>query len=121
MLIRIFELINPFKQETMNSISVSELKEMMDNNEDFHLIDVREAHEYEAANINATLIPLSEIAGRHGEFPKDKKVIVHCRSGKRSADAIAFLSQNLGYTNLVNLEGGIMAWARDIDNSLEVN
>ena len=102
----------------MNSISVSELKEMIDNNEDFQLIDVREEHEYENANINGLLIPMGEIAARYEEVSKDKKVIVQCRSGARSANVIGFLEQNFGYTNLVNLEGGILAWAAEIDDSL---
>ena len=104
----------------MNSITVSDLKEMIDNNEDFQLIDVREIHEYENANINGKLIPLGEIPTRYAEIAQDKKVIMQCRSGARSANAIAFLEQNYGYTNLFNLEGGIMAWAREIDDSLDV-
>lgn len=102
----------------MNSITVSELKEMIDNNEEFQLIDVREEHEYENANINGLLIPMGEIATRYQEVSKDKKVIVQCRSGARSANVIGFLEQNFGYTNLFNLEGGIMAWANEIDDSL---
>lgn len=104
----------------MNSVTVSELKSMIDNNEDFQLVDVREPYEYETANIEALSIPLGEIPARHEEILKDKKVIVHCRSGVRSANAIAFLEQSYGYTNLYNLEGGIMAWAREIDQTLEV-
>ncbi len=104
----------------MNSITVSELKEMIDNNEEFQLIDVREEHEYENANINGLLIPMGEIATRYQEVSKDKKVIVQCRSGARSANVIGFLEQNFGYTNLFNLEGGIMAWANEIDDSLIV-
>lgn len=104
----------------MKSITVNELKEMIDNNESFQLIDVREVHEYEMANINGLLIPLGEIPSRVGEISKDVKVILQCRSGVRSANALNYLEQNEGYTNLYNLEGGIMAWAREIDDSLEV-
>lgn len=104
----------------MNSITVCELKEMIDNKEDFQLIDVREEHEYEAANINGKLIPMGEIPSRLDEISKEKKVIVQCRSGARSANVIGFLEQNFGFTNLSNLEGGIMAWAREIDDSLTV-
>lgn len=102
----------------MNSITVSELKQMIDNNEDFQLIDVREIHEFENANLNGELIPLGEVPARFAEISKDKKVIVHCRSGARSANAILFLEQNHGYTNLSNLEGGIMAWASQIDTTM---
>ena len=104
----------------MKTINVTELKEMFDNNEDFQLIDVREEAEYENANINGTLIPLGEIPSRYEEISKDKKVIMQCRSGVRSANALNFLEQNYGYTNLYNLEGGIIAWAREIDDSLDV-
>jgi rhodanese-related sulfurtransferase len=104
----------------MKTINVTELKSMFDNNEDFQLIDVREEAEYENANINGTLIPLSEIPSRHEEISKDKKVVLQCRSGVRSANALNFLEQNYGYTNLYNLEGGIIAWAREIDDSLAV-
>jgi len=102
----------------MKEISVQELKSMMDAKEDFTLIDVREEYEFDAANIGATLIPMGDIMERVSEVPKDKKVVVHCRSGKRSATVISALEQNFGYTNLINLKGGIMAWAAEIDNSL---
>jgi sulfur-carrier protein adenylyltransferase/sulfurtransferase len=104
----------------MNSITVSQLKNMIDNNEDFQLIDVREQHEYDNANINGVLIPMGEVASRYDEISKDKKVIVQCRSGARSANVIGFLEQNFDYTNLYNLEGGIIAWANEIDDSLSI-
>ena len=104
----------------MKSITVAELKEMFDNKEDFQLIDVREEAEYENANINGLLIPLGEIPSRYEEIAKDKKVIIQCRSGVRSANALNYLEQNLGYSNLYNLEGGIIAWAREIDESLDI-
>ncbi len=102
----------------MKEISVQELKAMIDAKEDVFVLDVREEYEYEAANIGATLIPMGDIMERVNEVPKDKKVVVHCRSGKRSATVINALEQNFGYTNLINLKGGIMAWASEIDNSL---
>jgi sulfur-carrier protein adenylyltransferase/sulfurtransferase len=102
----------------MKSLNVNELKEMIDNKEDYQLIDVRELHEFENANIQGILIPMGEIPARYEEISKDKKVIIHCRSGARSANAISFLEQNFGYTNLYNLEGGIIAWGNEIDDSL---
>ena len=104
------EFCNPSKVKRMKSINVSELKAMMTNNEDFQLIDVRETFEYDEANMNGTLIPLGEIPIRFSEISKDKKVIVHCKMGGRSANAIGFLEQNQGFENLYNLEGGILAW-----------
>ena len=94
----------------MKTITVQELKELMDLNADFQLIDVREPHEFEEANLGGHLIPLGEIPARYSEISKDKQVIMQCRSGARSANAASFLEQNHSYSNLYNLEGGILAW-----------
>jgi adenylyltransferase/sulfurtransferase len=94
----------------MKTITVQELKVLMDQNADFQLIDVREPHEYEETNIGGHLIPLGEIPARFEEISKEKQVIMQCRSGARSANAAMFLEQNYGYSNLYNLEGGILAW-----------
>lgn len=104
----------------MKSINVNELKQLQDTNEEFVLIDVREVHEFENANMNGILIPVGEVPERFNEIPKDKKVIVHCRSGARSANVIQWLEQSEGYDNLYNLEGGIMAWAATYDQTLRV-
>ncbi len=102
----------------VNEITVEELKSMKDANEDFQLIDVREPYEYEIANLGGTLIPLGTIMDAVDQIDKEKKVVVHCRSGARSSNAIQFLQENFNYTNLVNLQGGILAYADRIDNSL---
>jgi rhodanese-related sulfurtransferase len=103
----------------MKEVSVQELKEKMDNGEDFQLIDVREDFEYETSNIGGLLIPLGGILIETDKVEKDKPVIVMCRSGKRSAAAIMQLEQQ-GFTNLYNLQGGILAWAEEIDPSISV-
>jgi rhodanese-related sulfurtransferase len=102
----------------MKSITVAELKEKMDQNEDFQLIDVREPSEYAVCEIGGQLIPMNTIPNHIEEISKEKMVVVHCRSGKRSANVITYLEQNHGYTNLYNLEGGILAWADEIDDSV---
>lgn len=102
----------------MKEITVLELKAMMDSKEDFVLIDVREEYEFDTANIGGKLIPMGDVMDKSGEIPKDKTVVIHCRSGKRSATVINALEQNFGYTNLINLKGGIMAWAAEIDSTL---
>jgi rhodanese-related sulfurtransferase len=104
----------------MKEKTVQELKEMMDNHEDFQLIDVREDFEYEMSNLGGTLIPLGGILIEADKIARDKPVIVQCRSGKRSAAAIMQLEQQLGYTNLYNLQGGILAWAEEIDPTIQV-
>ena len=103
----------------MKEVSVQELKEKMDAGEDFQLIDVREDFEYETSNIGGLLIPLGGILIEQDKIEKDKPVIIMCRSGKRSAAAIMQLEQ-LGYTNLSNLQGGILAWAAEIDPTISV-
>lgn len=105
---------------SMKSITVTELKKLMDEGADFQLIDVREPYENEAASMNGELIPMGEILNHVDRIDRDKQVVVHCRSGKRSASVIMALEQQHGFTNLYNLEGGIMAWANQIDPSLNV-
>jgi rhodanese-related sulfurtransferase len=103
----------------MKEISVQELKEKKDNGEDFQLIDVREDFEYEMSNLGGVLIPLGGILIEANKIDKNKPVVVMCRSGKRSAAAIMQLEQQ-GFTNLYNLKGGILAWAEDIDPTINV-
>ncbi|MHB8207067.1 rhodanese-like domain-containing protein [Mucilaginibacter sp.] len=103
----------------MKEISVQELKEMQDSNQDFQLIDVREDFEYEVSNLGGVLIPLGGVLIEVDKIAKDKPVVVMCRSGRRSAAAIMQLEQ-LGYTNLANLQGGILAWAAEIDPEISV-
>lgn len=102
----------------MQEITVKELKSMMDTKEDFQLIDVREQHEYDICHIGGELIPMGEVMDNIDKITKDKKVIVQCRSGKRSATVIQTLENEHGFKNLYNLKGGILAWADEIDNSI---
>ncbi|MHA4893694.1 rhodanese-like domain-containing protein [Pedobacter sp. PWIIR3] len=104
----------------MKEITVQELKDKIDNNEDFQLIDVRETFEYETSNINGENIPLGGILIESDKIATDKPVIVQCRSGKRSAAAIMQLEQQLGLTNLYNLQGGILAWQEAFDPDMQV-
>ena len=77
---------------------------------DVVILDVREQNEWDAGHIpGAVLIPMSEIQGRLSEVPKDKTVIVQCRSGNRSSQVTDFLQQQ-GFTNVHNLSGGLNAW-----------
>ena len=74
------------------------------------LVDVREQHEYDEAHIpKAQLIPLSEFTSKYEDLPKDKPLIMQCRSGARSAQATQYLLDN-GYKDVVNMTGGILAW-----------
>jgi adenylyltransferase/sulfurtransferase len=105
-------LKNKIKQ--MKEITVQELKQLKDSNENFQLIDVREEYEFDEVNINGELIPMGEVMNNLDKISKDKKVVVHCRSGKRSASVIMALESQHGYTNLYNLKGGILAYIEEI-------
>ena len=95
---------------TVKEISVQELNDWKQSGKDFQLIDVREQHEYDEVHMDGKLIPLGTVLDHVDQFSKDKPVVVHCRSGKRSANAINALQQQHGFDNLYNLEGGILAW-----------
>lgn len=99
----------PAVEKPIKEISVEEFSTWITNREDIQVIDVREPNEYEERNIGALLIPLATVQQRANEIHSDKKVIVHCRSGKRSATAIRELESAFGFTNLYNLKGGILA------------
>ena len=103
----------------MKEISVQELKDMMDHNVEFQLIDVREPFEYEVSNLNGVNIPLSGVVIESDKISRDIPVVIHCRSGKRSAQAIMLLEQE-GFTNLSNLQGGILAWKEAFDPEMDV-
>ncbi len=101
------------------TLTVQELDEKRRLGEDHFLLDVREPDEYEAARIEgSTPIPLGQVKERADEVPRDKPVLVHCRSGMRSAKAVAEL-QSLGFTQVWNVAGGILAWSKEIDPSVQ--
>jgi len=106
-------------QDGIPQISVETLKAKRDAGEDFLLLDVREPHEYQIAEINGKLIPLGSIGQRLSELAdyKDKEILVHCRSGARSQKAALELKA-AGFTNVSNVAGGILAWADRIDTSV---
>jgi len=101
-------------QNGIPQITAAELKKRLDNKDDIFVLDVREPHEYQIANLGAKLIPLGELPARAGELEKDRETIVHCKSGGRSQKAAEFLAQN-GFKKVWNLAGGITGWSNDID------
>jgi sulfur-carrier protein adenylyltransferase/sulfurtransferase len=103
-----------------STITPRELKEKFDRGDNFALIDVREPHEYEIVKIEgSTLIPKDEIlsGAALANLPQDKQIVLHCKSGARSAEALAALHK-AGFKDAVHVGGGVLAWARDIDTSL---
>jgi rhodanese-related sulfurtransferase len=105
----------------LSEITVTELKSQLDRGEDIQLIDVREAEEYEICHLPASiLIPLSEIPKSQARIAAGKPVVVLCHHGLRSAQAIKYLQHALGHTHLLNLKGGIHAWALQVDPQMRV-
>ncbi|HSH65364.1 MAG TPA: rhodanese-like domain-containing protein [Bacteroidia bacterium] len=101
----------------MKEITVSELKALKDKHADFQLIDVREEHEVEIAEIGGEHIPMGDVLDNLDKISKTKQVIIHCRSGARSGSVCQQL-ENQGFDNVYNLKGGILAWANEIDQSV---
>ncbi len=99
-------------------MTVRELKQRIDAGEDVQLIDVREPYEYQIAQIGGKLIPQNEVPQRLHEIDREREVVVHCRSGARSQKIAEFLKQ-AGYPNVANVAGGILAWADEIDPSVQ--
>ena len=104
----------------MKEISVQDLKQLKDGDFDYQLIDVREPGEYEMAQIGGELIPMATILDNLDRISRDKKVVLHCRSGKRSGQVLQYLEKNHKFENLHNLKGGLIAWAKEIDPSLTI-
>ena len=99
-------------------ITVKELKVRRDAGEDIFLLDVREPYEYQIAQIGGTLIPQNDVPQRLAEIPRDREIVVQCRSGARSQRIAEFLMQS-GYTQVVNLAGGILAWSDEVDPTVQ--
>jgi len=100
--------------------SPAQLKQILDTGEPVELIDVREPAEWNISNLGefgARLIPLQELPQRLGEIDADANIIVYCRSGSRSEMAARFMLGN-GFESVTNLDGGINAWAREIDPAM---
>ena len=94
----------------MQIISAKQLREKIAGKEDIILVDVRENYEHDEFNIGGLLIPLADIIGNAAQIPKDKMVVIYCRKGIRSQIAIQRLEARFGFTNLVNLDGGLEKW-----------
>jgi adenylyltransferase/sulfurtransferase len=103
-----------------STITASELKEMLDRKDDIFLVDVREPNEYEIVSIpGAVLIPKGEfLSGAALErMPQDKRIVLHCKSGQRSAECLAVV-KDAGFSDAVHVGGGVLAWINQVDPSL---
>jgi molybdopterin/thiamine biosynthesis adenylyltransferase/rhodanese-related sulfurtransferase len=102
---------------TVPEITPRELKARLDRGDDVFILDVREPHEYQICNLKGHLIPLGDISRRVSELDSSREIVAHCRSGKRSAEAVEFL-QRAGFRKIWNLKGGILAWSDEVDASV---
>jgi len=102
----------------MKEVTVHELKKMIDAKDDFQFIDVREKGEHDYCKIGGELIPMGQVFQNVDRIGNERKVVIYCRSGNRSANVIRALEQHFNFDNLFNLKGGILDWADEIDPSI---
>src|SRR5271168_611980 len=99
---------------SISQISVIDFKRRLDTGEDVYLLDVREPHEYQIANLGGHLIPLGDLPARVQELDSSREIVIHCKMGGRSQKAAEFLQQT-GFRKVQNLAGGIQAWSEQVD------
>ena len=102
---------------TVPQMTPKELKARLDRGDDLYVLDVREPHEYQICNIGGHLIPLGELPRRVHELDSSQEIVAHCKSGKRSAQAVEVL-RGAGFKKIQNLKGGILAWSDEVDPSV---
>ena len=107
----------PAPQTTVPEIAPRELKARLDRGDDLFILDVREPHEYQICNLRGHLIPLGDLSRRVSELDSSREIVAHCRTGKRSAEAVEFL-RKAGFRKVLNLKGGILAWSDEVDPSV---
>lgn len=105
-------------ERPVKEISVKELYDWQVRGEHFQFIDVREQHEYDIVNLGAELIPLSEVSKHADRIDREKKVVIHCKTGNRSAKAIRELEDKFGFRNLYNLKSGIFGYIDEVNPEL---
>lgn len=104
----------------MRIISALELNDAMQKGQEFEIVDVREPYEYDACNIGSLHIPMGEICNRIADLPKDKNIVIMCRSGKRAEAVANILMTDYSISNVYILDGGILAWKDQIDSTLDI-
>ena len=104
----------------MQIISALELNHAMQKGQEFEIVDVREPYEYDACNIGSLHIPMGEICNRIADLPKNKNIVIMCRSGKRAEAVANILMTDYSISNVYILDGGILAWKDQIDLTLDI-
>jgi rhodanese-related sulfurtransferase len=101
-----------------SEITAEELHRRLQKGDEVFILDVRNPEEYQICKIaGSTLLPLPALPQRFGELDRNREIVVHCKSGMRSAKAIQFLRQQ-GFTKLINLKGGIISWVDKVDPTM---
>ncbi|QHL88804.1 rhodanese [Nibribacter ruber] len=98
-------------------ITPTQLKQRLDQPEPLQLLDVREPQEWDICHLGGTLIPLTDLAKKASTLDSSLPTVVICHHGFRSAQAVLFLQQRFGFANVLNLKGGLHAWAKEADPS----
>ena len=104
---------------TIKTITPKQLAAKLQSREDIQLIDVREESERAIASIGGELIPMGTVLENLSRIRRDGAVVVYCRSGGRSGRVVEALQQDYGYTNLLNLEGGVLRWSDEVDPAVK--
>ena len=104
----------------MSQISAQELRTLLDKGGDVQIIDIREIHEVDSGTIGGTHIPMAQLIERSAEIRRNIPVVIHCKSGSRASAMVHILRTEKAFDNVFLLEGGIEAWARDIDPTVTV-
>ncbi|MES2588400.1 MAG: rhodanese-like domain-containing protein [Bacteroidota bacterium] len=105
----------------MKNITVTELKQKIDSNEALFLLDIRENYEREVSHIPSEHIPMGEVPLKASEFPKEKEIVVICRSGRRAVPVADLLENDFLFPNVSILQGGLLAWKQEIDPTLDID
>ena len=104
----------------MKNISPIQLKELIESsNNDFQLIDIRDEYEFDICCIGGEKINMYSITDSLDKLSREKKIIIYCRTGSRSATIVSLLEKNFSFKNVYNLDGGIMKWRQDVDPSIK--
>lgn len=103
----------------MRWITPRELNSLQKTNSDYRIVDIRENYERAICQIPSISIPMAEIKDRYMEIPKDKILVIMCKSGSRAEATANFMECELGFQDLLILEGGILNWIAEIDTQLE--
>lgn len=104
----------------MKTITATALKAKLDAGEDVQIIDIRDIHEVDSGSLGGIHIPMEEVMVRTDEIRKDCPVIFHCKSGARASAMVYALETEKNFNNIYHLEGGIEAWAENIDPDVTV-